>query len=177
MKSIIEIINEEIRSFDEGSYNAQGVADKFSEKFHIYPDDANVKTLDYMQRKKEKPFGYAKGTPVYKNPENLNNFDADVRALSDKYGNLYVAQSNTNIIHGDIADDIVLIPASTRIYDNDDFLLLHRVGFTRTFGFSDTTETRYKSYKTLAPHILELLDTVKKHNPQYKFIPEYYENI
>jgi len=97
--NIIGIIKEEIQSFAEGSYDAQGVADKAYEKFHIYPDDKNIKTLGGMQKQIEEPYGYVERVPVFENPKSLANFDADVRAIGVESGDLFVMQKNVNIIH------------------------------------------------------------------------------
>jgi len=180
MINVIKIIKEEIQSFSEGSYDAQGVADKAYEKFHIYPDDANVKTLDYMQKQQEEPYGYADWNkiPVYLNPRNLSNFDADVRAISDKEGNLYVLQKNAGMMHGTLGHDIGLVENSLYMYRDDaDFLLLHRVGLTNTFGFSDTTIRVYNINKIASSHVLELLNIVRRKHPQYEFTPEYYQYL
>lgn len=179
MNKILKIITEEIQSFVEGSYDAQGVADIAYEKFHMYRNNADVDTLARMQQQEEKPYGYVgrKHVAVYLNPRNLNNFDVNVRAISDKDGNLYVSQKNGDFVHGEMGRAIGLIDNSMSLYEEDiDFLLLHRVGKTNYFGFSDTTNRIY-SENELSSHILDLLRLVKNKNPQFEFIPLYYQNI
>lgn len=93
------------------SYSGEGVADKFFEKQFAKPSD--FKGFESEMKKQEEMssdvVGIIKGdhvktTRIYINPKNLDNFDKDVRAISDKEGNLYVPQIESLFDHRDIAN-------------------------------------------------------------------------
>lgn len=178
MGDIIKIIAEEIQSFVEGSYDAQGVADKAYEKFHIYGNDANTKAMAGMQQDIEEPVANYGGSDIYLNPKSLNNFDPNVRAISDDKGDLYVVQKSVGILHGEMGRALELIDNNLRIYDvPDKFLLLQRVKDTNKFGFGDTSYGSYYRSNNYKIKMNELLNKVKQVNPQFEYIPEYYSGI
>ena len=172
----------------------EGVGDKYAEKKFGIPD-AGREFEDKIQRHRlvidgEEPFGYVSGfidwngnpsperVPVYKNPKSLIKFDYEVRAISDNQGNLYVALVNESFNHGEMAAHIGLVGGDDTIYDRiTDYLLLNRVKDKDVFGFADSSEEEYNQSNEDRKRVIELLSLVGRRNPQFKFIPKYYEQI
>ena len=154
----------------------EGVADRYAEKqFNIQDPNAqqDIQAKGEIQKNKEKPYGYVDNIAIYRNPQSLNNFDDNVRAIADAEGNLYVAQKNGYFYHGKMAYKIGLEDDWGEIYKKmEDYLLLNRVANTNSFGLGDTNtefaETHYDS-------VSEILNAVKQKNPQFKFCDDYYE--
>jgi hypothetical protein len=117
---------------------------------------------------------------VYMNPKTLQNFDEDVRAITDSKGNLFIGQLDTDYYHGELAaavdeehPEYDLVPA----YDDyDKKILWHRVGLSREFGLS----VSYISY-IKRPEGMEsagkLLEAVQRKNPQFEFVLEYWQGM
>lgn len=162
----------------------EGVADKYAEKFGIPNEDNIFNTLynSANQKNIEKPVGVSYGKlnrfadekssiEIYKNPKSLNNFDANVRAISDINGNLYVTIFDGEINHGNIATAIGIDEYD--LYDaQDEYVLLHRINKTNSFGLSDMSEEAYEgNYKE---EVINILENVKMHNPQYEYFTSFY---
>ena len=182
-----------------GKYNDEvgvdeGVGDKYAEKRFGIPDAGAEFEKKYQQNRLvidgNEPFGYVsdfidwKGktspekVPVYKNPKSLRDFDYNVRAISDTQGNLYVALVDEAFNHGEMAAHIGLMNGDDTIYERiTDFLLLNRVKDKDVFGFADSSEEEYNQSNEDRKRVTELLNIVKRSNPQFKFIPKYYEEI
>jgi tRNA nucleotidyltransferase/poly(A) polymerase/ribosomal protein S18 acetylase RimI-like enzyme len=165
----------------------EGVADKYAEKAFGIPDTdriADDKYNDTLRLSKakteEEPVGYVyhdEAYPIYMNPKSLDNFESNVRAISDTKGNLYVSLVDGNFVHDEMENALSLVD-SGRIYDHQYmFTLLHRVGNSNAFGISDTSEIYSSSSMENKENTDYLLHLAEKMNPQYKFYNKYYEGI
>jgi hypothetical protein len=158
----------------------ESLADKYAEKqFGI--QDPNVQqdlqAKSAIQKDLEKPHGFAKDmaytgsglgsshVAIYKNPKSLENFDSDVRAIGTISGNLYVAQKNAMMMHGQMGEYIHL-DNSQAIYSGK-YLLLYRDGNTNNFILSDTAEEDYPKYWQYFNDIIKNIETI---NPQYRIL-------
>lgn len=160
----------------------EGVADVYAEKNFGIPQphaEFEKKYKEYKQGKEEQPFGYVKGSAVYKNPKSLKNFDNNVRAIADADGNLYVALLDLYFAHGIMGVSIGIANNTQSIYNNyDKYLLLHRYENTNKFGFSDTTaEIFINGNEEELFLIKDTLERTKLKNPQYDFYMNYYQDF
>jgi len=163
----------------------EGVGDKYFEKLTSRPDVTSVedtKASSYVQREEEKPFKIIRGdnygmtpTAIYKNPKSLNNFGENVRAIADKYGDLYVALDDGWFNHGEMAKKIGLRKNDMAVYDNRAFVLLHRIDKTNKFGLADSSEQYIEYGKEYYDTAVNLLRQVKRNNPQYMFFLGYFQ--
>ena len=89
---------------------------------------------------------------VFANPRSLKDFEAEVRAVSDSKGNLFVAQLNGNFYHdnlvnainnsnGEYADSL-----GNAYSDYENKVLLQRIGKTPKFGLSDCYDSYAQSF-------------------------------
>ena len=77
-----------------------------------------------------------------------------------------------------MAAHIGLVGGDDTIYDRiNDYLLLHRVKDKDVFGFADSSEEMLGQSDSDRNNVMRLIDAVKRRNPQFKFIPKYYEQI
>lgn len=160
---------------------AEGVADVYAEKQFNIPNDYRLRDIEassYVQQQEEKPVGKYDDIHIYKNPKSLKNFDKEIRAVADKNGDLYVAQSNGGILHGYLAAAVNLTNDVLSVYDeeNKEFALLHRIGLSNKFGFSDTSKGHFREPSSKEA-IIEILRQTKKKNPQYEFYLDYYQKV
>jgi hypothetical protein len=139
----------------EGSYDAQGVADKAYERFLFPKDTENDIALKAMKSEEgETRVGSVKKTNIDLNPKSLEGFGPNLRAIGDLKGNLYVPQKDGNFIHEDIAEALKF-----DIYD-DKVIRLLRLGKTKIFiAISNFGKER----------ILKILESLQHRNPQYQF--------
>jgi hypothetical protein len=167
--NITKIIREEIQRFSEG------MADTYAEKRFGIPSDTKGReelALSGIQDNSMGEYiGIIEDAKIYRNPENLNNFMPEVKALTDMEGNMYVAQ-NDYPIHGDIQKAIQASGkySMTPAYHNfKDKLHLRRIGKTNTFGLGE-------SYHGWAEHnqgiVMSLINAARARNPQYKFVAQ-----
>ena len=155
-------IKEEINNFEES------LADTYAEKQFNMPNDVKAQDIlakGNLQKDLEKPYGYINNTAVYKNPQSLENFDADVRAIGCVSGNLYVAQKNGMFMHGQMGEYIGL-DSSGAIYSGK-YLLLNRDGNTNNFILSDTAEEDYPKYYE---HFNNMIKNIETKNSNYKIL-------
>ena len=107
MKNIKQIIKEEVIQ-----YIFEGVGDRYLEKKHHIPDIGNLFKTQWSRELKKrnikdengKLVGNTNDTNIYMNPTNLNNFEPEVRAITDVNGNLYVAQLDGDFTHAEIVN-------------------------------------------------------------------------
>jgi len=147
----------------------------------------------YYEKNFAIPFGYDKEvvnsynvvakvgkykTPIILNPRSLDGFDAGVRALADKEGNLYVALKQKYFNHGTMANALIdakvidtvrynegadKISEVAGVYnDQKNFFLLERFDDEWTFIQSDTFEWE-------GIYSERILDNLKHKNPQFKY--------
>ncbi len=167
----------------------EGVGDKYAaNKFGIPDQNADFEKdyeLDAL-KKSQQPFGYIKvvpeeygykeysTTPVYLNPKSLNNFGMNVRGISDIKGNLYVAAVDGNFNHGKMGFDLGLANNDFSIYPDNNYLLLHRIGKTNSFGLADSSDSFMSRSEEEHNRGLELLKLLKLKNPQFEYFPVYF---
>jgi hypothetical protein len=154
----------------------EGVGDKYLEKnFGFKPEFAEFEKKYNEQQILETPISYIKNVPIYKNPKSLNLFDANVRAIADNEGNLYVALHDGDFYHGMMGYTIGLVNTYTKIYSSlDNFILLHRVRNTNSFGLSDSNIKEIWKYE---PKYLEIINKIKSKLPKYKIHLRYFEHV
>lgn len=161
----------------------EGVGDKYlKKKFDIESEFSDFDKI-YNNRNdiEETPIAYINDDkniiPVYKNPKSLKEYDVHVRAISDNLGNLYVAKSDGWFTHGKMSVDIGLCARGDEIYMQlRKYVLLLRIDKNR-FGLSDSnSEFNISSYynRTI---VTDLLDMVRKKNPQFEFVDKYYKSV
>jgi hypothetical protein len=152
---------------------AEGVGDKYLEnKFGFEPEFADFEKKYTQQQMPDEPIAYITDIPIYKNPKSLDLFDANVRAIADKEGDLYVALHDGNFYHGMMAHAIGLAHDPNSIYKSlKNIMLLHRVGKTNSFGMSDTNIREIWRYE---PNYIEIMNKMKSINPAYKIHLRYY---
>lgn len=106
---------------------------------------------------------------VYKNPKSLRGFDNDVRAIAMKNGDLYVAQQDGYFIHTDME-----LSLEKKIGFLDDYIELHRVGNTNTFGASDTLIHKLENYDVDSYQYIKALET---RHPLFRFSIDYHQDL
>jgi hypothetical protein len=165
-----------------------GVADKYAEKQFGIPDNTKINSpgeKPFMTMTIETPAwldgGKTEQIPVYMNPRSLQDFQSDVRAISDNNGNLYVAQLDGNFVHGQMARELGLTQddgVGMKLYQQmNNFQLLHRVGDDNSFGLADSAAGYTRQDENSKKNSIALLRKVKSRNPQYEYYPEYYRNV
>jgi hypothetical protein len=157
---------------------SESLADRYAERQFNISDpnkEQDVQAKGALQKDLEKPYGYAGNMAyngrdvsnariaVYKNPLSLENFDANVRAIGCISGNLYVAQKNGMLMHGQMGEYINL-DSSGVIYSGK-YLLLNRDELTNDFVLSDTSEEDYPKYWE---HFNNIIKNIETKNPRYK---------
>ena len=165
----------------------EGVADKYAEKAFNIPDstaDQNLRASAEVQKAEEKPVAMLKkgNVPVFENPRSLTNFGPNTRAIVDKEGNIFVAQKNGQFNHGNLAMALGIVDFEDSIYTSEfmeDYQLLLRVGGSNQFGLSDASEDFARNsddYESIDV-VKYILGQAKSRNPQYDFIPRYYQDV
>lgn len=173
--SIISIIKEEIQNIIDG------VGDRYAEKAFRIPD---TEQRDYIRQTQPavrndpangEMVGYAmyknnrKLSPIYKNPTSLQNFEQNIRAISDKNNDLYVAMIDGEFIHVDMEN---VFPSGFNAWDTEVNMLWHRVKNTNNFGFSDSM---FNQNSGTDEEIQNRINLLKQKHPQFDFAPIYYE--
>ena len=114
---------------------------------------------------------------IYMNPPSIKRFPSDLRAISDKDGNLYIEDGN--IIHCDIMDFLIRnnyidhkYPSPKKYYGYEDFANVEVVGWerfknTNKFLLGESYDKLEKEY-LLNYHFYLIKAVVAKH-PQLKF--------
>ena len=162
----------------------EGVADVYAEKeFHIPYDDF----VPVESSNNDKPIMKILKSNIYKNPKDLSKFDTEVRAIGTIEGDLYVADTNDNFMHGTFGDFlsdngfIKYKPDNNyfnKIYSEQDrFVLLNRVPFTNMFGLSDTSWNWIRINPNNRKICNEIIDNINKKNPNIKVMCCYYEHL
>ena len=167
MKSILQIINEEIQDFysDWRGDDEPSLADKYYEKRGIAtPKQQNVindKPIGYVDKQWQTPIT---PIPVYKNPKNLEGFTNETRGVLLSNGDFYVAQSY-NALHDNILEMLAskgIVPlASTFHYDQkypEEFVAVQRASNTKVFGQS-------MGYDMFPPYYQEIFTTGNQVQP------------
>ena len=166
---------------------SEGVADKYAEKAFNIPDstaDQNLRASAEVQKAEVKPIAILKkgNVSVFENPKSLENFGPNTRAIVDKEGNIFVAQKNGQFNHGNLATALGIVDFEDSIYTNEfmeDYQLLLRVGSSNQFGLSDASEDfarNSEDYESIDV-VKYILGQAKSRNPQYDFIPRYYQDV
>jgi tRNA nucleotidyltransferase/poly(A) polymerase len=166
----------------------EGVGDKYAEKRFGIPDPEKEFERDFKAHKQtqlEKPVAYVvdterKGIPIYKNPKSLDNFDADVRAIGDPNGDLYVAGKNSWFVHGGMSEALGMFDNNYALYSEENlnrFSLLHRVGNTSSFGLGDAQVEILNDENANDGSIMANLRRIKSKSPQYKYYLDFYKDV
>ena len=162
----------------------EGVGDKYAEKKFGIPDQDTIFNDLYKSSKEKESnepvaIAYAKvgrdareNSPIeiYKNPKSLTNFSPNVRAIGDNRGNLYVAIVDARINHDKLGE--VLGFGDQISEDETNYVCLHRVKETNSFGLSDMSDMAYNG--NYQDETIDLLKKVKRVNPQYSYYTTYY---
>ena len=153
----------------------EGVADRYAERNFNIPDEIQ----GFRTREDIVPVAYVKDEgkiiSIFKNPKSLENFGPGVRAISDKAGNLYIAQYDGDFIHGNMALALVNKGLINSKYHDDDiddiyenptnYILLLRVANSNMFSTSN-------SYKWAGDYSKKLLEILNKKQTKYKFFAD-----
>lgn len=169
----------------------EGVGDKYAQKRFGISDPEDEFEKKYQQHQKTQTqedqngelvgritYGNDNYGNIYKNPRSLNNFEPNVRAVSDSDGNVYVAQLDYPGYHSTITDNIDKNIGEA--YNDWKNITWHRIGNSNMFGFSISFMEYYKMQlddledkKTMA----ERLKKVNSVNPSLVFVPIYWQDI
>ena len=116
---------------------------------------------------------------IYKNPKSIKRMKSYLRAISDKLGDLYVANDAHNIIHSEMARRINKFNNATtfntipeKFYNklNPECITWVRKGDTNTFILGESNKfVEFMSKEDLKNYKI-LLDKVRQKNPQFNFI-------
>lgn len=204
-----EIVKEEIYHFlradviqekiikELQSLLAEGVGDKAAEKLFNIPDPNVAMDKIAMSGIKDSSMGELAGivkhrwkdmngdehtseVNVYMNPKTLQNFDEDVRAITDSKGNLFIGQLDSDYYHGEMALAVRVMHPEYNLFPAygkyDQKILWHRVGLSREFGLSVSYMDYLKTPEGLE-RAGELLEAAQRKNPQFEFVLEYWEEM
>jgi hypothetical protein len=113
---------------------------------------------------------------IYKNPPSIKNMDYGARAISDREGNIWVAD-NSNTTHYEMFDALwskKLIPAPWYHNETDDYNLYmmgwQRLHKTNKFYVAETFDP--EEIWSLESQIAEFAVAAQERNPQYEFLVE-----
>lgn len=161
----------------------EGVADISSEKQFGILNPA--KQRDIIALKGLKTFneivGVIDGVSIFRNPKNLLFVNQNVRAVSDKNGNLFIIQSD-GYTHSDIENAVNKMGKYklNNASNPRETIQWYRIKNTNTFGFSITFVEYFnkpKSRKENRKEALERVEAVQMRNPQFNFVPIYWEKL
>ena len=198
---ISELLNlTESKGLTENVMPTEGVADKYAEKqFGIQdpskeqdrtaiqamgsetkPDDPKGELVGNIVDRFSSPIGGNKkipGTNIYLNPRSLNEFEEDVKAVSDTKGNLFVEQADADVYHSDIVNAVeesdLYDGYIGNAYDGQDTITWHRIQRSNDFGFS-VSYLDFNKFPENHPQRDKLLSAVKQKNPQFNFLSVYW---
>ena len=158
----------------------EGTGDKYAQKAFGIPDEQQQ---DYLKQTQpavsNKEMGQIVGittneyedarlSAIYKNPQSLQNFEKDVRAVSDREGNLYVAQVDGNFVHAGF-NNVLRGNAN----NSKDFMTWMRLGNTNRFAYSDSFMA-YAQQIQNQEDIVQRLKVLEAKHPEFEFIPKFY---
>lgn len=181
-------IKSDNKPINDTKITQEGVGDKYAANKFGIPDQDDEFEKEYkthLQTQEEKPMAYVLDTKsdriaIYKNPRSLANFDADVRAIGDPSGNIYVALQDKYFTHSRMAENIGLFTSGNEIYSTENlkkYTLMHRIGLTNGFGLGDAQyEIMNDEYENDGSLIANLRN-FKKRNPQYNYYPDFYKFV
>jgi hypothetical protein len=189
---------------ENGHVVADGVADKAAEKLFNIPDpntamnrqatsamgqqqaktpspsDPKGTLVGFIEDRFSSPIGGNKkipGTNIYLNPKSLDEFEADVKAVSNDVGDMFVSQADADIYHSDIVNAVdkqdVYRGYIGNAYDGQDTITWHRINKSDDFGFSVSYLDFNKNPENHAQRD-KLMQIVKQKNPRYNFLPFYW---
>ena len=199
--NIVKLIKEEIKKFLEEGVGDKYLANKYPGRFNDPIDkfekqyQKDLKTSQPTDPNGEKVGMVGDDIPIYRNPKSLKNFDSNVRAVTDKEGNLYLYQINISAYHSIIAQ-VVNDYSPYYIgdaYDVRENVTWHRIKNTNKFGLSISYVTHFFRVKPIVTpnkvdvryvikdedkdKVLQDVQKAKRKNPQFEFIPDYWEDI
>ena len=179
MKNIVNIINEEILSLE-------GVADTYGEKFGLpnpakemdrkatagipptpsmgkyIGDVEDENNLNLFYDDNEGPVD-AKLSRVFMNPESLQNFAPNTRAVSDENGNLFVAETDGMFYHVNLEHTIM----NNFYYSGGEFIQWYRIAAANSFRIAGSYGT---STTPLGRELeKEYIAKLRERQPQFKF--------
>ena len=161
----------------------EGVADKYAEKEFNIP---NTGKDDYYRATAALPpdpsmgeyIGVVMGdvngrteilSRIFKSPKNLSQFDSNTRAVTDKQGNLYVAEKDGNFYHDDLMDAIAKTGAQ------NSFMQWCRMRTSNIFALSGSYMELYRKQTRELED--EFYNNAKKANPQFKFLAQHHADV
>jgi len=180
--SVKRFIVEELESFIEGT------GDKYAAQFGVPDAGKDFEDKWQKQVKSQAPTTPEDGelvgkiisngalvSNIFKNPRTLKNFEPDVRAISDKDSNLYVAQIDGPFYHEVISNALkqsgIWLGSA---YDYKTNMQWHRVDATNTLGYSIS----FSTYAQLNPEdTVRRIDDLQKKFPSLDFANDYHEDL
>ena len=185
-KTIKDIVKEELAKLIES------IADTAAERMFNIPDPNAEMEKIAMSGIKDTSKDNSMGTfvgimednnvdiNIYLNPKNLKNFERNVKAISTKNGDLFVEQIDGQNYHQDmivaINSDGVYNKGLYNAYDEEYNVTWHRINDTNNFGFS-VSYRDFSENPRNKPVMDIFLQTVKQKNPNFNFIPRYWQYI
>ena len=168
----------------------EGVADKAAEKLFNIPDPNTAMDQKAIQGiPADISMGELVGEikaykdtvlRVFINPTNLSKFEVDVKAISNTAGDLFVAEMNLNIYHSEIINAIntsdIYPHTMYGAYDEEYNVTWHRLGKSDEFGWSVSYRDFGRNPNNY-PKAIEMMNAVKRKNPQYTFYRRYWQEI
>ena len=170
----------------------EGVGDKYLQRSANIADPEDEFEKQYQQHRKTQTRDDQNGEymgeiiygggenygNIYKNPKSLENFEPDVRAVSDDQGNLYIAQLDYPGYHQNITDNMDVNIGSP--YDSWDNITWHRIGDSNMFGLSISFMEFYKKQMEKESTKQEMFQRIKKvndKNPNLVMMPFYWDYL
>jgi len=135
-----------------------------------------LKTILYEERLGSIPYRRGIEYDVYKNPSSISRMESDLRAISDKSGNLYVLDHDGwRIIHSDFATWLSSngqnIPAGENVWKKiTKVICWQRLGKTNKFYLSESYKRDEGEIDKIIEKSSKLIDNVRKKQSTFKFI-------
>ena len=184
-KHIETIIREEIEEFNQDLLNVEGVGDKYAEKQFNIPDPSKtmnskaIANMDNIDPPMGKLIGRVVNSPVFLNPHTLKDFEPEVRALSDKNNNLFVAQANGYFAHYELG--VIIKKAGFNIgksaYDDTVNITWLRIKNSNIFGFADSMESYVEDNTIHYEDAIKRTNELQSKHNEFKFVPKVYWKV
>ena len=162
-----------------------GVADKYAEKEFNIPNPNKtmnskaIANMDKIDPPMGKLIGRVVDSPVFLNPHTLKDFEPEIRALSDKNNNLFVAQANGYFAHYELG--VIIQRAGFNIgkgaYDDAVNITWLRVKNSNIFGFADSMESYFEDNTINYENVVRRTNELQSEHKEFKFIPKVYWEI
>lgn len=148
---------------------------KINEKYKkVFGKDLNEEKIgDYHYKNSS---GNIFFTEVYKNPSSIKKMDSNIRAVSDKEGNLFLFDK-AHLLHGRLLNYLhdrgIMMDAMWNKDENfyDNMITWHRMKDTNKFYLGESYSENEDCISL--PRVQKWIKKVKEKNPQFEFVEEF----